>query len=86
MASEMRMRVARVLCKLAGDAPDDLCTRGNPKWLLYDEEACAAIAAMRELPEMEAVRLLRAFNLVTNDLHIQAACEWHSRMIGAALV
>ena len=50
MASEMIERVARALCREAGDDPDetDITGRGGPLWRLWIDAARSAIEAMME--------------------------------------
>lgn len=98
--SEMVERVAKAIYareKLRSESMERIANQGSKgPWVslllpyesqneIYRDLARAAIAANRELPDRQAHILLRTFNLFEDDLHLNAAREWHRRMIDEAL-
>lgn len=82
MENEMIERVARSLCKIDGNDPDDIVRDGVLLWTRYDEEARAAILAMQE-PTEDMITAHRNAP-ATSDPVYQAKFDW-AAMIGAAL-
>ena len=82
MSESMVERVARALCKLDGVDPDGPTTRGSVNWKLCEEDARAAIEAMRE-PTQGMINILSEayFNIESVELDSQASATKNAKKL-----